>query len=141
MLNVQARTLGNVAVLSLEGQIVIGETETLRNAVNSLALNSLALNSLADGAGNSLTVISSVKLDLARVTTVDAAGLGVLLALREQAEARGIRFELMNVNDRVRMVLTLTRLDTVFRISSAVEYLPAFSRSRRESVTPLASCA
>lgn len=124
MLNVHARKLGTVAVLGLQGQIVNGQTEILRKAVNSLS------------------DISAVKLDLARVTMVDAGGLGVMLALREQAEANGIRFELMNVNKRVNMVLELTRLNSVFRITTSVVALPTRSaRSMQAQIAPIASCA
>ena len=127
MLNVQAKNFGTVAILCLQGQIVNGETEILRNAVYSLS------------------EVSAVILDFARVTTVDAHGLGVMLALREQVEAKRIRFELMNVNPRINMVLKLTRLDTVFQITSGVEYLQAVSRSQRAALAvngaTLASCA
>jgi anti-anti-sigma factor len=123
MLKVHAKKLGTVAVLSLQGQIVNGETEILREAVQSLA------------------EVSAVKLDLARVTTVDAGGLGMMLAIREQVQARGIHFELMNVNKQVSRVLAIARLDTVFRITSQVEFIPAVARGRRGSVVPLASCA
>ena len=123
MLQVHAKNLGTVAVLSLQGQIVNGETEILRNAVHSLS------------------EVSAVKLDLARVTTVDAGGLGVMLALREQVESKGIRFELMNVNNRVNMVLKLTRLDSVFRIIAPVERFPTVSRNQRTPVVAFASCA
>jgi hypothetical protein len=37
MLKVHARNLGTVTVLCLQGQIVIGDTETLRNVVQSLS--------------------------------------------------------------------------------------------------------
>ena len=127
MLNVQAKNFGTVAILCLQGQIVNGETEILRNAVYSLS------------------EVSAVILDFARVTTVDAHGLGVMLALREQVEAQRIRFELMNVNPRINIVLKLTRLDSVFQIISPVERLPAFSGSRRASMAVhgvrFASCA
>jgi anti-sigma B factor antagonist len=123
MLKVQTKSLGTVAVLCLQGQIVNGETETLRNAVNSLP------------------EVSAVVLDLARVTTVDAGGLGVMLELRQHAESKGIRFELMNVTKWVSRVLEVTRLDSVFQITSGVEFFPTVSSSRRASVTPLASCA
>jgi anti-anti-sigma factor len=123
MLKVHAKNLGNVAVLCLQGRIVNGETETLRKAVHSLS------------------EVSAVILDLARVTTVDAGGLGVMLELREQTESRGIRFELMNVTKLVSRVLELTRLDSVFQITSGVEFFPAVSRSRRASMAALASCA
>jgi anti-anti-sigma factor len=123
MLQVQSRKLGTVAVLGLQGQIVNGEIETLRSAVQCVS------------------EVSAVKLDLAQVTTVDAGGLGVMLELREQAESNGVRFELMNVSKQIRRVFEITRLDTVFRMTSAVEFFPAVTRSRRASVTPLASCA
>ena len=123
MLNVQARRLGNVAVLVLKGQIVNGQTEVLRTAVQALPL------------------VSAVKLDFAGVTMIDAGGLGVLLALREQAEASGIRFELMNVNKRITMVLALTRLDSVFRITSRAEVSPSVARAQRMPFAPIASCA
>jgi anti-anti-sigma factor len=131
MLNVQTKRLGSVAVLSLQGQIVNGETEILRNAVLSLSESPFG--------------ISAIKLDLARVTTVDAGGLGVMLTLREQAESKEIRFELMNVNQRIGMVLALTHLDSVFQITSGVEFFPAVSRNQRAAIavhaSPLVSCA
>jgi anti-anti-sigma factor len=123
MLKVHAKNLGTVAVLCLQGRIVNGETEMLRKAVHSVS------------------EVSAVILDLARVTTVDAGGLGVMLELREQAESKGIRFELMNVTKLVSRVLEVTHLDSVFQTTSGVEFFPAVSRSRRASVTALASCA
>jgi anti-anti-sigma factor len=123
MLNVHAKRLGSVAVLGLQGQIVNGQTEILRNAVSMLS------------------GISAVKLDLAGVTMIDAGGLGVMLALREQSESKGIRFELMNVNKRINMVLALTHLDSVFRITNRAESSPAISRARPMVLAPIASCA
>jgi len=127
MLKVQSKNLGTVAVLCLQGQIVNGETEILRNAVDSLS--------------EAQSKVSAVILDLARVTTVDAGGLGVMLELREQAESKGIRFELMNVSKLVSKVLEVTRLDSVFAVTSGVEFFPAVSRSRQASMPWSASCA
>lgn len=126
MLHVQAKNLGTVAVLSLQGQIVNGETEILREAVQAQA---------------ALSGVNALQLDLARVTTVDAGGLGTMLQLREQAEAKGIRFELMNVTKQIGRVLALSRLDSVFRITAEGEFHPAAARSHRTRVTSLASCA
>lgn len=123
MLNVRTRNLGTVAVLCLQGQIVTGETEILRNAVHSLS------------------EVSAVILDFARVTTIDAGGLGVLLELREQVGSRGNRFELMNVTKQISRVLEITRLDSVFRITDGAEFFAAVSRSGRASVATFASCA
>ncbi len=122
MLKLHVKKLGNVAVLSLQGQIVTGETDILRNAVQSLS------------------GIKTLKLDLARVGTIDAGGLGTMLHLREQAESRSIRLELMNVNKRIGRVFQITRLDTVFDITPNIQYLPPVSQTRRLAPA-LASCA
>jgi anti-anti-sigma factor len=123
MLKVHLKNLGTVAVLCLQGRMVNGETEILRNALHSVS------------------EVSAVILDLGRVTTVDAGGLGVMLELREEAESKGIRFELMNVTKLVSRVLEVTRLDSVFQITPGVEFFPAVSRSPRASVAAWASCA
>jgi len=116
MLNINAKNSGTEDILYLEGQIVNGETETLRNAVKSL------------------TEAHAIVLDLTRVTTVDAHGLGVMLSMREQTHAEGISFELRNVNTRITKVLEVARLDSVFRITSGVEFFPMVSREHRRSV-------
>jgi anti-anti-sigma factor len=123
MLKVHVKKLETVAILCLQGRIVNGETEVLRNAVHSLP------------------EVSAVILDLARVTTVDASGLGVMLELRAQAESKGIRFELMNANKCVSKVLEVTRLDSVFKITSGVEFFPAASRTRGVTVAAFSRCA
>ena len=123
MLRVHAKNSGTVTVLCLQGRMVKGETERLREALHSLS------------------EVRAVILDLARVTTVDAGGLGVMLELRQQAESKGIRFELMNVTKLVSKVLEVTRLDSVFEVTSGVEFFPAVSRGRQASMPWLASCA
>ncbi len=123
MLKVHVKKLESVAILCLQGRIVNGETQILRDAVNSLP------------------EVSAVILDLGRVNMVDAGGLGVMLELRADAESKGIRFELMNVTEWVGRVLELARLDSVFHITSGVEFFPAVSRTKESSVAVLASCA
>jgi anti-anti-sigma factor len=123
MLEVHHKNLGAVAVLRLRGQFVNGETEILHEILNSLAR------------------VSTVILDLERVTTIDAHGLGVMLEFREQAEARQIRFELTKASRLVENVLKMARLDTVFSVRSKVAYLPSPSGERRAPATVLASCA
>lgn len=99
MLKVHTTNGPNVAVLCVQGRIVRGETEVLRNAV-------LAQRK-----------VSVVVLDLARVSMIDAGGLGLLLELRQHTESSGIEIRLKNVTKLVRQVLGITRLDTVFDIS------------------------
>jgi len=116
MLKVHAKKSDAVAVLSLEGQIINGDTESLRSAVQS-----------ASGAGN-------IILNLSKATIVDAHGLGVLLELREQALASGVHFELINVSKRLYRIFEITRLNTVFDISCNVQFLPEFTYSQRVPV-------
>jgi anti-anti-sigma factor len=123
MLEVNTKKLDTVAVLYLQGQVVNRDTEILRDVVLSLS------------------GIRAIMLDFTQVTTVDARGLGVLLELREWTRARGIRFQLMNVGRLVMRVFELTRLDSVFQITSRVEFFPASSRSLQAPMAALKPCA
>ena len=123
MLKVHAKKSDTFTVLSLEGQIVTGETEALRLAVESV------------------TNTDALKLDLARVKAIDAHGLGVLLQLRELTQTKGMRFELMNVSQPMRRIFEITRLNTVFHITYSVQFFPSVVAERRVSMTALKSCA
>ena len=116
MLNVQRRNLGNVSLLNLNGNVLIGETDPLREIMQTLPPS------------------TAVVLDLSQVSLVDAHGLGVLLQLREQAQARGARLELMNVGHHLRELFRMTHLDVVFQIRSGVEFLPLSGRTSRTRV-------
>jgi anti-anti-sigma factor len=71
--------------------------------------------------------VSELILDLAKVKVVDAHGLGVLLQLREQAIAKGIHFELTNVNRSLYRIFEITRLDTVFTVNRSIGFVPKFA--------------
>ena len=73
MLKVNTKKLGAGKILCLEGQIINGDTETLRAAVQAIP-------------------DTDIILELSNVAIVDAHGLGVLLQLREQTLARVLRF-------------------------------------------------
>jgi anti-anti-sigma factor len=123
MLKVHAKRLGNVAILCLKGRVVTGETVALRKAVDSES------------------DVSAVVLDLARVNTIDAGGLGVMLELREQTESKGIDFKLMNVTKLVSRVLEITHLNSVFEVTSGTEILSAVPLELAVSAMELAPCA
>lgn len=106
MLKIHAKKLDAVKVLSLEGQIINGNTELLRRVAQSTAGT------------------SDMILDFSNVTIVDAHGLGVLLQLREQTLAQGIRFKIINVSKLLNRIFEITRLNTVFEINSGIEILP-----------------
>lgn len=121
MLRVYSRKLGNVAVLTLQGRLVSGEARTLRQAMRSQS------------------DVDAIVLDLARVNAIDAHGLGVMLELRRQCAAKGIRFRLMNVNEFTARVLEVTRLDSVFEIVTRAE--PVIPSRTTPARVPVAACA
>ena len=123
MLKVQPRNSGTSVIFYLQGQLVNGETEVLKNAV-AFQPN-----------------VSAVILDLSGVNIVDAGGLGAILELRQEAYSKGIRFELVNLNKWVRYVLQVSRLDSVFDLKVQGECLPAVARNRHAPASWLASCA
>jgi anti-sigma B factor antagonist len=116
MLKVHTKRLDAVEVLSLEGQIINGDTEVLRDVVPLLADT------------------RELILDLSNVTTVDAHGLGVLLGLREQTIARGIHLELRNPSQPLFRIFEITRLNTVFDINPGVEISREFAYAQRMPV-------
>lgn len=98
MLKVYGKTLGDSLTLCLQGQLVTAATETLREMVFA------DLN------------VASVVLDFARVSRIDAGGLGLLLELRQYALSKGKKFKLMNVTKLVQQVLEISCLASVFDI-------------------------
>src|SRR3954465_11241243 len=107
MLKVHTRKLGNVAVVSVQGRIVNGETASLRQEVDPQSR------------------VNTVLLDLSRVSTIDASGLGLMLKMREETQSKGMRLKLMNVTNLVGRVLAITKLDSVFEITPAAESMQA----------------
>ena len=123
MLKVHRKKLAKVTILCLQGQIVRGETAELCNVVHSES------------------GVSTIVLDLCRVSTIDAGSLGVMLQLHRQTQSKGIDIKIMNVTARIARLLEISRLNSVFEVTSGMEFLPAVSRGRQESTMELAPCA
>lgn len=64
---------------------------------------------------------STVIVDLANTDYIDSAGLGTLVLLNKEARAAGGCLVLAGLNEHVRDLLRLVRLDEVFTIASTVE--------------------
>jgi len=123
MLTVNIQNLGVVSILCLQGRIVRGEMEALRKAVEAQ------------------TDVSAVILDLTRVNTIDAGGLGLLLELRERTQSQGADFKLMNLQQLVRKLFEITRLNSVFGVTSTAEATFLAARGRPVVPEELAACA
>jgi len=94
-LSLYRRDVDGVAVIRPKGRIVFGdETEHLRSSVKEILVT------------EGLPVV----IDLAEVSYVDSGGVGCLVGLFTTAKAAGRTVQFAGANDKVKHVLTITRL-------------------------------
>jgi len=65
--------------------------------------------------------LQNVVMDLADVTMIDSAGLGVLIALLKLVGERGGDLRLAGLQKRVRLVFEITRTHRIFEIFDTAE--------------------
>ena len=95
----RVRQVGQVAVVDIEGKITIGEGDmVLRDRVVELL-----------DKGN-----HQIVLNLEKVTYMDSAGIGELVACYKRAKEKGGTVKLLNPSGKVLDLLTLTKLEEVF---------------------------
>ncbi len=111
MLSMTIQKLGDVSVFHCSGRITAGEENPLRTAVRSQS------------------GVRAVVLDLADVTAIDAAGVGMLVSLRGWSKASGTELKLMNVTPRVGEVLELTHLRSTFEVCTLREMMDLLCRA------------
>lgn len=111
MLSLTVHRLGDVTVFRCTGQIAFGSGDGLRTALSTHSRSQIAV------------------LDLAEITAIDAAGLGILLSVRARALATGVELKLMNLTPKVEELLELTNLQSAFKVLSAAEMLDLLCRA------------
>jgi len=100
-MQIETRAVGDVQILDCSGQITLGEgTRTVRDAVVKI---------LEKGSKN-------IILNLAGVNYIDSAGVGELVSTFASVSNRGGALKLLHLTKRIREVLTLTKLLTVFQV-------------------------
>lgn len=93
------RDLGKVTILDLSGRLTLNDgSGVLKERVNSL---------IAQGQKN-------IVLNLANLTYLDSAGLGEMVACHSTAVKNGARIALANTTGKMKDLLTITKLVTVF---------------------------
>ena len=98
-MKVNFRTDGDVAVVDLNGKITIGEGDVvLRDAVDKV---------LKDDS-------KKILLNLAKVSYMDSAGIGELVACYKRAREKGGELKLLNPSGKVFDLLQLTKLEEIF---------------------------
>ena len=100
MMKIEAREVQGVTILDVSGKITIGEGSVeVRNQVSKL---------LKQGK-------KRLVLNLAAVPYVDSSGLGALVSSHTTAAKEGGQLKLAHLTEKIRHLLVITKLLTVFR--------------------------
>ncbi|AGK76962.1 Stage II sporulation protein [Streptomyces microflavus DSM 40593] len=101
MAQVNRRTVGDVSIVALTGNITIG--------VGDVVLRGAVQDELNDGS-------TKILLDLKNVTTIDSSGIGELVSAYTTATNRGAKLKLVNLPPKIHDILAITQLITVFDV-------------------------
>ena len=92
---------GNVVVVDVDGQLIVGNRQELKQKV---------LDELGKGERKFL-------IDFARTGYIDSSGLGVLVSLSKKIREQAGELRLADLNDDLKTLFELTKLDTLFQIA------------------------
>jgi anti-sigma B factor antagonist len=104
-LSLETCALGEAIVLHCKGRIVFRD-EVIK---------------LSQIVGESIEATHLVILDLKGVSTIDSAGLGELVSLHMWARGHGCTLKMTGLSSRIRHLLDLTNLTSVFEIHATEE--------------------
>src|SRR5688500_5677631 len=96
---------GDITVIDVEGQLIVGNRQELKQKV---------LEELEKGARKFL-------IDFSSTGYIDSSGLGVLVSLSKKIREQGGELRLANLNEDLRTLFELTKLDTLFHIATSRE--------------------
>lgn len=97
------REIGVVTIVDVRGRIVLGaESAALRTAIADLLERERKL----------------ILLNLAEASYIDSAGLGTLVSSFASVKKQGGQLKLLNLTQKVHDLLQITKLYTVFEVSS-----------------------
>ncbi len=99
------RKQGEVVVVDVEGQLIVGNRQELKQKV---------VDELERGE-------RKVLIDFSRTGYIDSSGLGALVTLSKKIRDQGGELRLANLNDDLKTLFELTKLDTLFQISDTKE--------------------
>lgn len=98
-LEVKERQAGDVTILDLSGAVRMGEGAiSLRNSIRGLADQGK----------------KKILLNLSAVKNIDSSGIGELIANYTTISRDGGQLKLLNLTDKIRDLLVITKLLTVF---------------------------
>jgi anti-anti-sigma factor len=96
----------NCVILKLSGNLIEGSnSEEFNNIVKSLSKENK----------------NNILVDLKDVIYVNSTGLSILFRGYRTIDAAGGKFKLVNVKDKFRKLLSITKLDTLFEIEDSMK--------------------
>jgi anti-anti-sigma factor len=96
---------GEITLVEVEGQLIVGNRQELKQQV---------LEQLENGDRKFV-------IDFAKTGYIDSSGLGVLVSLSKKIREQGGELRLSSLNEDLRTLFELTKLDTLFRIADTKE--------------------
>jgi anti-sigma B factor antagonist len=97
----QTKDTSGVAVLQVEGQLIVGNRQELKELVQA---------ALDQGERRLL-------IDFSRTGYIDSSGLGALVSISKKIREAGGELRLSGLNEDLRSLFELTKLDTLFAIA------------------------
>jgi anti-anti-sigma factor len=116
MLKLTIHKLGEAIVFRCTGRIVFGECHILRHAIFSHPYITIAV------------------LDMAQVTAMDAAAIGLLVELRKWAAAKRMQLKLLNLTPQVANLLNMTHVTPIFDVCSIRDVIDLLFRASQSSL-------
>jgi anti-sigma B factor antagonist len=99
-LKIEKRVVDGIAIMTCHGRVMFGEEAT----------------ALRDNLKETLKNTPRLVLNLSDVTYIDSGGLGTLVGVYSSARAAGADIKLTGLGQRLRDVLQITKLATVFQV-------------------------
>jgi anti-sigma B factor antagonist len=101
----QNKGTNGVVVVQVEGQLIVGNRHELKDLVQA---------ALEKGERRLL-------IDFSRTGYIDSSGLGALVSISKRIREKGGELRLAGLNDDLRSLFELTKLDTLFAITETPE--------------------
>lgn len=102
-MNFEVSRHNDVTIVEVTGQLIVGNRQELKEDVLKL---------LESGARKFL-------IDFKDTAYIDSSGLGVLVSLSKKIREKGGEMRLSNLNEDLRTLFELTKLDTLFHIADS----------------------
>ena len=102
-MNFEVTQQGDITIVEVTGQLIVGNRQELKDDVLKLL----------DGGARKFLI------DFRDTAYIDSSGLGVLVSLSKKIREKGGEMRLSNLNEDLRTLFELTKLDTLFVISDS----------------------